>query len=270
MLTVESTGMGKLNLRIERLRQELRQYTQGYLATVVDIQAAIDSVASLVLQSLFDANHPLHEQLVALEARIEAEKVGTLYRPVPIGDQKRERKPKYLRLERHFFMPHPGSSDPEGRMYWKLQLLLHTASRSSRYRAILADRLVISQRILREAADEAAAASINLWSESQFVAHLLDALEVLEFSDRDLPFVLDGRVAKLPIGSIRLSPQQAKLLLMLVQRLGQRVMFTQFNAAGINYPTDRKEELVARFKEVNIDLSIESRSQSYVLYPTSA
>jgi hypothetical protein len=252
--------MGKLSTRVIQLREDLRQLLGDPHPAQREMDRVRDNAADLLLRALSDGDHPLVQDLDHLKRRVKLECEG-----VPDRDQ------AYLNAKslRHLFMPLPGMSDSEARRLWRLQLLLQTAVRSPTHSSRLADCLALSPELMQEAADEAAKASVALWTRHQYVELLEGAVTALDAPDPPLPFQLKDRLFIHRDGArITLSPMEAKFLQMLVDRAGQPVTFSAFEKAGVRNPTRVKNRLLKRLREAGVELHVAAATRMYTL-PTS-
>lgn len=280
--------MGELSAKVDRLSKDLRALRDAPATTQFEINRMRDRVADLLLRALSDEQHPLSTGLAELEARVDLEKAGTLYRkrkPRAASDENvaaDEISPKHEESSvavpsskvrnpfRHLFMPHPLASDAEARRLWRLQLLLQTAARSPAHSGRLAERLLLSKKSMRQAADEAAqASSVAFWSPGEYLQRLEEAVEALDHADRPISFRLEGREFIHQDGKlIKLSNQEAKFLQMLVEHAGKPVTHTAFNMSGISYPVQVRNRLENRLKGCGIDLRLDVAVKAYTL-PTA-
>jgi hypothetical protein len=252
--------MPTLTTSVTRLRRDLQKKLERGTLSQRDMGEIWDRVADLLLRALSDAQHPLSEELAKLQERVQLERDGSVYKSLPeppAHDEGRSLPPPSTDPYRHLFMPHPGIGDPEKRRYWRLQLLLQAAAWSPSHATRLAARLSLSPDSMRRAAEAAAASSVRFWSRDEFARRLHEALADLDYPEPPLPFRLEGRLAHLRDEStVRLSPQQARFLQMLVDRVDLPVEQDEFKKAGIKYPVKLKGELVKKFREAGIELSI--------------
>ncbi|HWE03726.1 MAG TPA: hypothetical protein VG326_15080 [Tepidisphaeraceae bacterium] len=260
--------MSQLSSRVRRLRHEIHRVADAGRGTKVEIEHIQDRVADLLLRALWDEYHALSEQLIALQERVKLERQGKLYRPPkdPGKNPLLGSGESLLHPNRHLFMPHPGNGDPESRRHWQLQLLLQTAARSNANISRLAERLGLSSESLKQAADAGARYSTGLWSVLQYVQHLEQAVGALDSVDPPLPFrLVDRTVQAVSGGLVHLSPQEARFLKMLTDRLGKPVTNAEFVGAGILHPAKVKGEIVKKFNAAEIDLPTQSPVGAYLL-----
>lgn len=254
--------MGRLSSRVQRLLRDMSEFVDGKAPTKDEVARIRDRVGSLLLETLRDDRHPLSEQLLRLRERVEFERRGTLYKDMPSRSRSSVRRTAH----RHLFMPHPGAGDGEARRYWKLQLLLLTATWSEAIAERLAAMLSLDVADMRLAAKEAAEASVKFWSEPQYVQYLEQAARSLDHPDPSLPFRLNGRLVQPGNGTdFRLSQQQAALLNLLVNKVGQPVTYKELREAGIRYPAKVKCEIAKKFETQLLELPIVSSPGSYLL-----
>lgn len=256
--------MGELSTKVRRLRDDLLMFEDSHPPTRQELDALRNRVADLLLRALSDKDHPLTNGLLDLERRCELDEAGKLFRGSAMIRKRADRRPDPLR---HFFMPHPGVSDPEARRLWRLQLLLQTASRSPLHASRVADRLLISVDSMRRAAEEAAqASSVAMWGRSEYLQRLAQAVALLESPDPPISFRLEGRMFIHNSGKrIRLSPQEASFLRLLVERAGQAVPRRDLTKIGIRYPTQIKNRLLDKLRKAKLELHISSTPGFYTL-----
>ena len=122
---------------------------------------------------------------------------------------------------------------------------------------------------MREAVDHIRnpkVASVGMWSKRQYLGYLRDALSHLEGDESPLPFELDGRMAHLSNGkTVRLSPQEAQFLTMLIEAEGRPVTCIEFGNKGISNPANVKVNLLKKFNAQDIRISIASSPNAYQL-----
>jgi len=248
------TELQRLQLRLQRINR-----TGAFDQISPDIA---NTIARILLDALFDDQHPLSIELNDLEDLVHQppEQNPTL------ENNSRLRRLDAFVAEQIYFVPQPGNADPSLRKYWPLQLLLSVAASSPENGKNLAEKLLIAPEKMKIAAANGAKASVSMWSKEQYFQCLEQAVATLESDASALPIQLDDRTLKLSTGkSFRLSQQSAKMLSMLIARLGQAVTYSSIMDEGIQHPVQAKKRLLQKCENHGVQLLIDNSPHAYCL-----
>ncbi len=250
-------GMAANSATIHQFLHELKELSCGWHPQ--RWQQLREQIAGLLITVLHNDKNKLTRDLTDLKAS------AVKLRPRSIL----ENPSTPFNQNRRFFTPVPGSVNFEFHRFWRLQLLLYTAAKSSNW-LHLTELLQLSANDIKEAVAEAesmATTGIGLWSKAQHLEYLGKAVRLLEIYEQKLELSADFRVLTYGGHEAKLTHHQGQLMRLLLAHRPNPVPHNELKSAGVSNLAKAKERLVRQAARYSIALNVVPIAGTYALLP---